>query len=345
MAATTEARTAARTRTAKRLAQFFHPIATADEVTGDLRVFPLLGEDVLVYRNADGLPVAMRDLCIHRGTRLSLGDITPEGNVRCPYHGWEYDETGACVRIPALPEGSAIPAKARAFRYRAEEAYGVIWVALEEPLAGVPAYPGNEWGDPGWRSMLAFAQTWNTSAGRALENFCDWAHLPWVHENLLGTRDRAITPAYDVWQTDLQLGHTIEQDEPLGPDDLYSTKRSRNVFTINLPFSVHLDRCDPEIGDRTYISMSVAPITPDLSKLYVWIVRNHAMAPELDAAFRDFSLTVFAQDRRVVQSQRPEQIPLSLRDEMHLKVPDAFALVYRRLLSDFGDEADRFLGA
>jgi phenylpropionate dioxygenase-like ring-hydroxylating dioxygenase large terminal subunit len=67
------------------------------------------------------------------------------------------------------------------------------------------------------------------------------------------------------------------------------------------------------------------------------------MDPELDEAFREFSLKVFAQDRRVVESQRPEQIPLSLREEMHLRVPDAFALVYRRLLSDFGEEADRFL--
>src|SRR6478735_7815704 len=88
------------------LAHYFHPIATAAEVTREPKVFPLLGEDVLVFRTSDG-PVAFRDLCIHRGTRLSLGDVTAEGNIRCPYHGWEYDATGACVRIPSLPEGAS----------------------------------------------------------------------------------------------------------------------------------------------------------------------------------------------------------------------------------------------
>jgi len=327
----------------KRLSQFFHPIARSDEVTEELNTFPLLGEDILVFRNAKGQAVAFRDLCIHRGTRLSLGEITSEGNVRCAYHGWEYDESGLCVRIPSLPAGGSIPRKARVFAYRVAEAYDVVWVAMEEPLTGVPQFPNGEWDNPEWRVFLAFVQTWGSSAGRILENFCDWAHLPWIHENLLGTRDRAEVSPYEVWQNEFQMGHTIELDEALGPDDLYSTKKTRNVFTVDLPFSVHLDRGEPEDGTNAIISMAVAPITPDMSTLYVWITRNYGKEPENDNAFKEFSLNIFAQDRRVVESQRPEQIPLSLRDEMHLKVPDAFSLVYRRLLSEFGDEGDRFL--
>src|SRR5262249_46346968 len=59
--------------TVKRLPQYYHPIARSEEVTEELNVFQLLGEDVLVYRNSQGQPVAFKDLCIHRGTRLSLG--------------------------------------------------------------------------------------------------------------------------------------------------------------------------------------------------------------------------------------------------------------------------------
>src|SRR5262245_56556834 len=327
----------------KRLPQYYHPIARSEEVTEELNVFQLLGEDVLVYRNSQGQPVAFKDLCIHRGTRLSLGDVTSDGRIRCAYHGWEYAETGECVRIPSLPPGSSIPRKARIFAYAAREAYGVVWVALEDPVAEVPACPNDEWDDPEWRGFLAFVQTWTSSAGRVLENFCDWAHLPWVHENLLGTRDRAEVRPYDVWESDLQMGHTIEQDEPLGPDDLYSTRLTRNVFVVTVPFTVHLNRQEPEKGHETMISMSVAPVTPKLSTLYLWITRNHTREPEHDDTFRQFSEAVFSQDRRVVESQRPEEIPLDLRDEMHLKVPDAFSLVYRRLLSEFGEEGHAFL--
>jgi phenylpropionate dioxygenase-like ring-hydroxylating dioxygenase large terminal subunit len=324
------------------LASYFHPVATSGEVTGEPRAFQLLGEEVVVYRDGRG-PVAFKDLCIHRGTRLSLGEVTEEGNIRCAYHGWEYDRTGRCVRIPSLPVGAGIPRKARAFAFPAREAYDVVWVALAEPVAGVPAFPNGEWDDPGWRGMLAFVPTWSSSAGRVLENFCDWAHLPWVHGEPVGdARPGRGEPVRRVGERDAD-GHTIEQDEPLGPDDLYSTQLTRNVFTDTLPFTVHLNRQEPDKGHQTIISMSVAPITPKLSTLYVWNTRNHTLEPEHDDLFREFELKIVAQDRVVVESQRPEQIPLDLRDEMHLKVPDAFSLVYRRLLAQFGPEGEDFL--
>jgi phenylpropionate dioxygenase-like ring-hydroxylating dioxygenase large terminal subunit len=328
----------------RRLSQFFHPLALSEEVTGQPKRFRLLGEDVVAFRDSHGRPAAFKDVCVHRGTALSLGWVQDDRLV-CAYHGWEYDRTGACVRIPSLPAGASVPSKAHAIAYVTDEAYGVVWVAMEEPLAPVPTFPNGEWDDPGWRGIIAFVQTWQSSAGRVLENFCDWAHLPWLHENLLGTRDRAEVRPYEVWESDFQMGHTIEQDEPLGPDDLYSTQLTRNVFTVTLPFTVHLNRQEPQKGHETLISMSVAPITPKLSTLYLWITRNHTKDPAADDAFRGFSETIFSQDRRIVESQRPEEIPLDLREEMHVKVPDAFALVYRRLLSEFGEEGNAFLKA
>jgi phenylpropionate dioxygenase-like ring-hydroxylating dioxygenase large terminal subunit len=331
-----------RPRSRPGLEHYYHPLARSGDVTREPRVFQLLGEDVVAFRTDEG-PAAFKDLCIHRGTRLSLGAVTEEGNLRCAYHGWEYNRSGDCVRIPSLPEGASIPRKARAFAYQAKEAYDVVWVAMAEPVADVPTFPNDEWDDPNWRGFLAFVQTWHSSAGRMLENFCDWAHLPFVHENLLGTRDRAEVKPYDVWESETQMGHTIEQEEPLGPEDLYSTQMTRNVFVVTLPFTVHLNRQEPEKGHETMISMSVAPITPKLSTLYLWITRNHTLEPEHDDMFRQFSLTIFGQDRVVVESQRPEEIPLDLRDELHLKVPDAFSLVYRRLLAEFGPESLEFL--
>ena len=34
----------------------------------------------------------------------------------------------------------------------------------------------------------------------------------------------------------------------------------------------------------------------------------------------------------IVESQRPEEIPTDLKDELHLKVPDASGIAYRRVL-------------
>lgn len=317
-----------------KLSQFFHPVARSEDVTREPRGVTLLDERLVLWRDHDGRPVAFKDVCIHRGTALSLGEVTEKGFLRCAYHGWEYAPSGACVRIPSLPDGSPIPPKARAVTLHTEERYGVVWVAIEDPVAPVPGFPNDEWDDPRWRGILGFVQTWESSAGRILENFCDWAHLPWVHENKLGTRDRAEVKPYDVRETDRGLAHTIEQDEPLGPGDLYSTQLTRNVFDVYLPFTVHLNRQEPDKGHETMLSMSVAPLSPTCSTLYLWITRNHTQDPEADDAFRGFSLDIFAQDRRVVESQRPEEIPLDLRQEVHLKVPDAWSRTYRRLLNE-----------
>jgi nitrite reductase/ring-hydroxylating ferredoxin subunit len=146
------------------LAQYWHPIGTSEDVTGEPRRFLLLGEALVAFRDEQG-PAVFKDLCIHRGAALSLGSVA-NGHITCPYHGWEYDRTGACVRIPSLPEGQSIPKKARAIAYRVQEAYGLVWVAMEEPVAPVPIWPRDAWNDPRFTSFLTYRCVWKTSAGR-----------------------------------------------------------------------------------------------------------------------------------------------------------------------------------
>src|SRR5260370_11535189 len=113
-----------------------HPNSATTAVTEKPRRFTLLGEHIAAYRDSAG-PVAMRDICVHRGAALSLGRIR-DGRLTCPYHGWQYDRSGACVRIPSRPASAPIPKAARAQTYRTTEKYGLVWVALEEPVADVP---------------------------------------------------------------------------------------------------------------------------------------------------------------------------------------------------------------
>src|SRR5262245_38763298 len=134
----------------RRLSQYFHPVARIDEISAGPRRFQLLNEEIVLFLS-DGVPAALRNRCIHRGTQLSLGDVTAGGTLRCAYHGWEFDRKGTCVHIPALAEGLPIPKKAQVAAYEAREAYGVAWVALERPVADVPVFPNGEWADPKWR--------------------------------------------------------------------------------------------------------------------------------------------------------------------------------------------------
>ncbi|MQA01841.1 MAG: Rieske 2Fe-2S domain-containing protein [Streptosporangiales bacterium] len=103
----------------QQLRRFWHPVLFADELgTAPARV-TLLDEAVVVVRMAAGV-AAFRDLCVHRGTALSLGKVVDDELV-CPYHGWTYDAGGVCTRIPAR-HGDNIPRRARLVRHQAREA-------------------------------------------------------------------------------------------------------------------------------------------------------------------------------------------------------------------------------
>lgn len=317
------------------LRRYWHPIALSEEVTETPARFILLEVPLVAYRWQDQV-VVFRDLCVHRGAPLSLGTVTKDGCLRCPYHGWEYDTTGACVRIPAKPDGATIPGKARAFAFRAEERYGLVWVALDEPVFNIPSFPGGEYDDPEWRCFFAFKEDWATSGGRILENFCDWSHLPFVHSGLLGREDnpRPTVAPSPVWEEEgggeHRLGYSYEQ---LDESEVYGGAGALNIrreFVVYLPFMAHLCKIDPN-GNKSLLSAVVSPRGPRTSTVYLWISRNHSFDTP-DDTFREFSREIFAQDRRIVEMQRPEEIPVDLKEELHIKVPDAFSVEYRRVL-------------
>jgi phenylpropionate dioxygenase-like ring-hydroxylating dioxygenase large terminal subunit len=298
----------------------------------------LLGRDLVAFRHEDGVSV-FDDVCIHRGTALSLGWIT-EGRLTCAYHGWQYDRTGRCVRIPALPPGSPIPRKACATVHRSEEAYGLVWVALEEPVAPIPSFPHREWDDQNYRGFLALKCDWKTSAGRAVENFMDFSHFPFVHEGLLGSRDRTVVEPHTIVETDYGFSYWFQQAEPStlhsGEDELVTWE-----YYLYRPFTIHLKKITPN-GNATLISMAASPTDGERTLMWVWIVRNYDKDPSADQGFADFSNTIMEQDRVVVESQRPERIPVDLKEELHLKVPDASGIAFRRMLSTI-DEVGPFM--
>jgi phenylpropionate dioxygenase-like ring-hydroxylating dioxygenase large terminal subunit len=312
------------------LAGFWHPIATVDEIDEQPQRFTLLDDFVVAFRDENGV-AAFRDLCIHRGAALSRGWVR-NGNLVCPYHGWQYDRSGACVKIPSRPADAPIPKAARAQAYNVREKYGLVWVAIDEPRAEVPLFPGDVYDQPGWKSFISYREIWKTSAARAVENFMDFSHFPYVHNGLLGTEDTAEIAPYTVEKLDNGLHYWLEQEEP---SDLYGaggTQKVRYEYTLVVPFTIHLKKVEIGSGRETIITQFTLPRTMNTTELFVLIVRNHSH-DEPDNKFGDFTNIIMEQDRPVVESQRPEELPDSLREELHIKVPDAASILYRQRLA------------
>lgn len=311
------------------LRDFWYPAALSGEVTaaGPVVAARVLGEDLVLWRSAGGRVAAFRDLCMHRGSRLSLGWVDGEDLV-CAYHGWSYGGDGACTRIPSIPRERGIPAKARAVSYRCEERYGLVFVCLGTPRLPIGDLP--EYGDPACRTFFFGRHRWQTSAARMVENFIDISHFPWVHPGLLADRDQPLVdPPLNVRQGE----HTLYfEARSQGRDRVTGAATTLDVVTyeVTLPFTVRSVRTTPT-GERLVFHFLVAPLSDKEIDRYMLLSRNYAL-DEDDERFRRFSLTVAEQDRVVVESQRPEELPLDLSEELHVRGPDDTGVLYRRML-------------
>lgn len=109
---------------------------------GDMKPVTLLGEQVLLGRDAQGNAFALRDFCPHRGMPLRYGKF--DGcEIECCYHGWKFNTAGQCTQVPSLvADDTTDVSKIKTPRYTCVEQDGLIWVYLaREPKATPAALP------------------------------------------------------------------------------------------------------------------------------------------------------------------------------------------------------------
>jgi phenylpropionate dioxygenase-like ring-hydroxylating dioxygenase large terminal subunit len=308
----------------------WYPVARSDGLAhGQLRGVTLLGQDLVLWRAGGGV-AAWLDLCIHRGTRLSLGAVE-EGQLVCPYHGWRYDPAGRCVKIPAHP-GQKPPAKARAAIFQATERYGLIWVSLGDPERDVPAFPEED--DPAYRKILCGpSAVVNAGAPRIIENFLDVGHLAVVHSGLLGDAARPEVADYHV---ETGADGIVARDIRIYQPDPYGAGVGEEVlynYRVLRPFAAYLAK-DTASGARFTLAIFVTPHDERHTTAWFYMGANTDVTTPEDVMIA-YQNAIFAQDRPIVESQRPELLPLDLQAELHLR-SDRTALAYRTWLRELG---------
>ncbi|MEP6701492.1 MAG: Rieske (2Fe-2S) protein [Betaproteobacteria bacterium] len=112
----------------------FHPVArSADLVNGHVFHGRLLGQELALWRDAEGRPNAWENRCPHRGVRLTLG-LHLGSELRCLYHGLRYASgSGRCTAIPSLGDRE-LPRQLNVCvkTFLVRERYGLVWASLHE---------------------------------------------------------------------------------------------------------------------------------------------------------------------------------------------------------------------
>lgn len=160
---------------------FWYAIALSEQLKPNATLSRMvLGEWLVIFRAEDGFPVALRDRCMHRNSRLSPGKVC-QGKIHCPYHGWVYDKIGQVVAVPAEGENFKSLSSRRIPPYPTQEKDGYIYVRLcDTPTEEFPPFSMPYYGKPGWETLRVINRFRN-SVTNCAENFIDIPHTASVH--------------------------------------------------------------------------------------------------------------------------------------------------------------------
>lgn len=296
--------------------KFWHAVMPMSMLQGGQpRPFTLLGEAIVLFLDGAGQPAALKDRCCHRTARLSKGRCV-DGALECGYHGWTYDAAGRVIRIPQYEADRAIPADYRTPAYRCVAKYGYAWVALEEPIAEIPAIP--EFDAPGWRTIFQFYERWATSPLRALENSFDNSHFSFVHRATFGVADQPRPSRYELVErrhddgsigfyaeTVIAAANPAAYRRVSGTSEPITQRLMRNAYY--LPFSRRLDIEYPS-GVRHVIVNAFTPIDDGSIQLCQWLFRNDSEADCPAQLLIDFDHVITREDKDILESTDPDAL-------------------------------------
>ncbi|MGQ0668611.1 MAG: Rieske 2Fe-2S domain-containing protein [Actinomycetota bacterium] len=319
--------------------RFWHPVMYAADLADAPQPVVLLDQQLVVVR-LDGRVRCFPDLCMHRGTALSLGWVEDD-QLRCAYHGWTYGPDGVCTSIPAR-HGANIPTRARLTSLLVEERDGLVWVCLDDdpyhPLAEFP-----QWSDPSFHVAAIPSYDWSCSATRRVENYVDFAHFAWIHDGILASREHPEVPDHPVWREGAELRFEGVRMEPPTATETKDTGdgpvNSRTEYRLFMPFSIWLHQIYDD-GKEFVLFMAASPTSRRQTRSFTFNARNYAF-DEDDEKYIAFQELIVGQDKPVAESQRPEELPMDLSAELHIRGVDKISLEYRKWLVELKELARR----
>jgi 5,5'-dehydrodivanillate O-demethylase oxygenase subunit len=172
------------------LRRYWHPVAAAAELTDEkpIRAVKILNEELVVYRDKSGRYGLVGEHCPHRLASLAYGRVDAEG-IRCPYHGWKFDQTGRCLEQPAEPADSTFKDRIKHVAYPVQYLGGLIYAYLgPTPAPLLPRWDVLVW-EHG-RRWIVKESIIDCNWLQPMENSVDPSHLYWLH----GDTERVVAP-------------------------------------------------------------------------------------------------------------------------------------------------------
>jgi phenylpropionate dioxygenase-like ring-hydroxylating dioxygenase large terminal subunit len=327
--------------------------ALAQDLTDKPLAASLMGEPIVFYRDSTGEAAALEDRCAHRQAPLSLGVVDGD-RLRCGYHGFEFDCTGACVRVPTQAQ---IPPAARVRAYPVRERQGFLHVWMGDPAKADESliYDFPFASDDGWR--VRYAKFHGKFGYRLLvDNLMDLTHLPYAHPTTIGApgvSEQAVTKV-DREGENVTISRYMENIAPApaqaAATDYYGNVDRWQVITFTPPGFVWLqvgssragtggrDAAPEDMLLNRHTLHVVMPET-DATTSYFWCTANEAgaLTEAQEDAIYEASLTAFNEDIAIIEGQHARWDPT--REPADVAADAGMLQVQRLMKKLIADEA------
>jgi phenylpropionate dioxygenase-like ring-hydroxylating dioxygenase large terminal subunit len=209
--------------------------------------------------------------------------------------------------------------------------YGHIWTSLGQPAKQLFDIP--EADQPGRRLIEVGVVRVRCSPLRAVENFLDIAHFPFVHTDILGAEPHTEVGKYDVeirekedevWATKVQFY------QPQAAKSATGGITTDYMYRVPTPTSSVLYKtCPARPGEWDVITLFVQPLQEDLCDVWPWMALFDDETATTDLIH--FQQMIFLQDRSILENQIPRLLPLDPGREIPTRA-DLTSVAYRRWL-------------
>jgi phenylpropionate dioxygenase-like ring-hydroxylating dioxygenase large terminal subunit len=230
---------------------------------------------------------------------------------------------------------------------RAQERWGLLWVAPAEPL--VELFDDPDADDRDYVGAWLTPARTPASAGVVADNFLDVAHFPFVHAKTFGAAEEKIVDRYEVTDEPYGCRSVQEQwfDNPADPQVAAGLRplrqRRRATYVYRAPFQLMLRLEELDAGAVKTILFFAQPESLTSTRIYTKMLLHGIggvpdPAPEVVAAEVAFEDAVLAEDLELQRKMRLPGLPVRMRDELHVRA-DLLGVHLRRTLAAFRDAA------
>jgi len=163
------------------------------------------------------------------------------------------------------------------------------------------------------------------------------AHLPWIHHQTFADRTRQVVPKYSVGRT--PTGLHMEYDSPVSSylrqdgSRVEAGATALRVWDVYLPFAAKLKAFNADGGHPIVLNVA-SPVSARKTRLFTALLRNYDQDQPVEP-YIEFNLRIFNEDREIVESQCPEDLPIDLAEEVHIRA-DQTSILFRKELARLG---------